>query len=184
MIEEIQRERSRLVETLRSLQISNLEGKYFLFYYKSGNYETDVYREWYPLYVVKNGSLEKVYDPTDYNFAYDIFPQGEDICLDVTMKFMKQNQIKTVFSLGGTDLSRSLGMSKFNEFLGVDLREYPYDDRLESALEWLKGKRKTTGCWHLENIHNGNVHFDLEERQKPSRFITLKALLIQKHFQQ
>lgn len=64
------------------------------------------------------------------------------------------------------------------------LREYPYDDRLEPALEWLKGKRKTTGCWHLENIYNGNVHFDLEERQKPSRFITLKALHVQKHFQQ
>lgn len=63
------------------------------------------------------------------------------------------------------------------------LRKYPYDVRLIPALEWLKDKSKTTGYWHLENIHNGNVHFNLEERQKPSRFITLKALHIQKHFQ-
>lgn len=64
------------------------------------------------------------------------------------------------------------------------LGKCPYDARLKPALEWLKGKCKMTGCWHLENIHDGNMHFNLEERQKPSRFITLKALFIQKHFQQ
>ncbi len=57
----------------------------------------------------------------------------------------------------------------------------PYDKRMEPALEWLWYKRKVTGCWHLENIYKGNVHFDLEEKHKPSRFITLKALYIHKY---
>lgn len=56
----------------------------------------------------------------------------------------------------------------------------PYDKRMEPAFVWLENKRKASGYWHLENIHKGNVHFELEERRKPSRFITLKALYIQK----
>jgi len=57
----------------------------------------------------------------------------------------------------------------------------PYDERMEPALAWLKNKQKLSGLWHLENIHKGNVHFNLEEKGQPSRFITLKALLIFKY---
>lgn len=56
--------------------------------------------------------------------------------------------------------------------------QVPYDKRMEPAYAWLKNKQKPSGCWHLENIHKGNVHFELEEKQQPSRFITLKALSI------
>lgn len=54
----------------------------------------------------------------------------------------------------------------------------PFDSRMRPALEWLKGKRKPEGWWTLENVHSGNVHFTMEEKGKPSRFITAKALRI------
>lgn len=57
-----------------------------------------------------------------------------------------------------------------------------YDERMEPALEWLSRKQNAVGSWNLENLHPGNIHFELEDRRKPSRFITLKALTIQKYF--
>jgi hypothetical protein len=54
----------------------------------------------------------------------------------------------------------------------------PYDERMAPGFVWLRNKRKPSGLWHLENIHKGNVHFQLEETRRPSRFITFKALSI------
>ena len=72
------------------------------------------------------------------------------------------------------DLLRAL------EYLAVNDR--PYDGRMAPALWWLEDKKADSGLWRLENIHKGNVHFDLEEKGKPSRFITLKAMFIQKTY--
>ncbi len=58
----------------------------------------------------------------------------------------------------------------------------PYDDRMAPAVTWLRDKRKASGRWLLENVHRGNQHFELEEKQGPSRFITLKALSILQYF--
>ena len=60
--------------------------------------------------------------------------------------------------------------------------DIPFDPRMTPALAWLEGKRKPSGLWHLENIHKGNLHFELEAVGQPSRFITLKALCILDHF--
>lgn len=57
-------------------------------------------------------------------------------------------------------------------------QELLFDDRMQSALDWLQRKRKKDGLWYLENQHKGNVHFSMEEVNAPSRFITLKALRI------
>ncbi len=58
------------------------------------------------------------------------------------------------------------------------------DSRMEPAIQWLIRKKDSSGCWYLENIHHGNVHFHLEEKGKPSRFVTLKALFILKNYYQ
>lgn len=60
--------------------------------------------------------------------------------------------------------------------------EVPYDKRMQPALDWLETKRQPSGVYVLENIHKGNVHCLPEEKQKPSRFITVKALFIQQYF--
>ena len=54
----------------------------------------------------------------------------------------------------------------------------PFDERMRPALQWLSGKRTQEGLWRLEHVHAGAVHFELEEVGKPSRFLTLKAMLV------
>ncbi len=61
-------------------------------------------------------------------------------------------------------------------------QDMPYDPRMKPALDWLQGKRRSDRLWYLENIHKGNVHFVMEELKAPSRFITVKALRILRHY--
>lgn len=58
----------------------------------------------------------------------------------------------------------------------------PYEMRIKPALDWLQSRRRKDGLWYLEHEHKGNVHFVMEKVGEPSRFITLKALAILKHF--
>lgn len=58
-----------------------------------------------------------------------------------------------------------------------------FDERMRPALNWLLSKRDEDGRWHLENHHRGSVHFEMEELNAPSRFITLKALCILKFYE-
>lgn len=64
------------------------------------------------------------------------------------------------------------------------LANVPYDARMRPAVDWLMKKQHTDGLWYLEHRHKGNVHFEMEEVGKPSRLITLKALVILNYFQQ
>jgi hypothetical protein len=53
------------------------------------------------------------------------------------------------------------------------------DPRMDEAVERLRSKRQTDGCWLLENTHPGQVHFALEEGDgRPSRWNTLRALRV------
>lgn len=61
-------------------------------------------------------------------------------------------------------------------------QDLPYDLRMQPAVDWLISKRKRDGLWYLENVHKGNVHFVMEEIHFPSRFITVRALQILKHY--
>jgi len=53
-----------------------------------------------------------------------------------------------------------------------------FDARMLPALHWLIKKRTSDGFWPLEYVHPGQVHFELEPLGQPSRFITLKALIV------
>ncbi len=57
-------------------------------------------------------------------------------------------------------------------------RNVPYDARMLPALRWLAKKRTKEGLWRLEYVHPGNVHFEIEKKGMPSRFITLNALIV------
>lgn len=58
----------------------------------------------------------------------------------------------------------------------------PYDIRMQPALDAIVRKRKTNGCWLLQANHPGRIHFDMEKVGKPSRWNTLRALRVFKHF--
>ncbi len=60
----------------------------------------------------------------------------------------------------------------------------PYDPRMADALQITKNKRRKDGTWPLQAKLPGKVHFDMEQPGKPSRWNTLRALRVLKHFSQ
>src|SRR5947207_2847275 len=53
------------------------------------------------------------------------------------------------------------------------------DDRIAEAIEVVEQKRGADGRWPLENVHEGKVHFEMEDGEgKPSRWNTLRALRV------
>jgi hypothetical protein len=57
----------------------------------------------------------------------------------------------------------------------VDLG-YGSDQRLENALAWVLDKQDDQGRWKLENSTNGKMWADIEQKGKPSKWVTLRVL--------
>jgi hypothetical protein len=57
-----------------------------------------------------------------------------------------------------------------------------FDNRMTDALDVLIGKRRSDKTWPLQARHNGLIHFDMEQPGKASRWNTLRALRVLKHF--
>ncbi len=57
-----------------------------------------------------------------------------------------------------------------------------YDPRMHDALDVLRQKRRQDGSWPLQAKHAGQVHFDMETPGQPSRWNTLRALRVLRHF--
>ena len=57
-----------------------------------------------------------------------------------------------------------------------------WDDRMQPAIDVLFQKRNKSGTWNVQAKHPGQVHFDMEKAGKPSRWNTLRALRVLKHF--
>jgi len=55
---------------------------------------------------------------------------------------------------------------------------FPYDERLQDALDVLKQKRLPDGRWKTQAHHPGEVHFQMEQAGKASRWNTLRCLRV------
>ncbi|MEP4545211.1 MAG: hypothetical protein ABJ000_03470 [Saccharospirillum sp.] len=62
---------------------------------------------------------------------------------------------------------------------GVD-----YDERMQDALDVLLQKRRKDGTWPVQARHPGKVHFTMERTGGASRWNTLRAMRVLKHFKQ
>jgi hypothetical protein len=58
-----------------------------------------------------------------------------------------------------------------------------YDSRMQDAFDVLMKKRRKNNKWPLQAKHPGQTHFDMEKTGKPSRWNTLRAMRVLKHFQ-
>ncbi len=54
----------------------------------------------------------------------------------------------------------------------------PRDERLDDAVQLIRGKQRSDGRWPVQNKHGGRVWFDMETGRKPSRWNTLRALRV------
>ena len=57
-----------------------------------------------------------------------------------------------------------------------------YDERMSDALNVLLDKRTKEGKWKVASKHSGLIHFEMEKAGQPSRWNTLRALRVLKHF--
>lgn len=55
---------------------------------------------------------------------------------------------------------------------------YGHDPRMRNALEWILRKQDADGRWKLENSLSGKMWADIEQKGKPSKWITLRALRV------
>jgi hypothetical protein len=58
-----------------------------------------------------------------------------------------------------------------------------YDERMQFALDVLVKKQRKDGTWPVQAKHPGQVHFNMEKTGGPSRWNTLRALRVLKHFE-
>ncbi len=68
------------------------------------------------------------------------------------------------------------------EILGI-LTQLGYDDtRMQEAIDIMISKQNNEGKWILENTYNGRYQTNIEQKGKPSKWITLHALKVLKKF--
>jgi hypothetical protein len=58
---------------------------------------------------------------------------------------------------------------------------YGGDPRLSAAMDLVSSKRDQQGRWKMEHSYNGKTLVDIEEKGKPSKWVTLRALRVLKH---
>ncbi len=74
---------------------------------------------------------------------------------------------------------------RYDILRGLDLfreADSSYDERMAEALDVLQKKRLPDGRWPLQSKHPGQTHFEMEKVGKPSRWNTLRATRVLKHF--
>jgi len=111
--------------------------------------------------VIKNG--------VEYLLAHRIFKKSHDL-----KKVSKPGWLKLGFPLMYQD--------DILEILGI-LTKLDYKDvRMNEALEILASKQDDSGKWKLESTFNGKFQVDIEQKGKPSKWITLNALKVLRRF--
>lgn len=55
---------------------------------------------------------------------------------------------------------------------------YGGDTRLANTYDYILDKRDASGCWRMEYSYKGKTWSDVEERGKPSKWVTLRAMRV------
>ena len=77
------------------------------------------------------------------------------------------------------------GRWKYDILRALDYFQYAgikWDDRMSRAIEVLIQKRNKRGTWNMQAPYPGQVHFVMEKAGAPSRWNTLRAMRVLKHF--
>jgi hypothetical protein len=56
------------------------------------------------------------------------------------------------------------------------------DERMERAIDLLLKSQLNDGRWLLKDTFNGKMWVDIEEKNKPSKWVTLRALRVLKRY--
>ena len=76
------------------------------------------------------------------------------------------------------------GSSQFESQPGKsDCKRDNWDDRMKAAISIIQKKRNDNGSWNMQAAHPGLVHFIMEKAGTQSRWNTLRAMRVIKHFE-
>jgi hypothetical protein len=56
------------------------------------------------------------------------------------------------------------------------------DDRMQESIDLVLNSRNTQSTWDLKNTYNGKMYCEIEEKHKPSKWITLRALRVLRRY--
>jgi hypothetical protein len=68
------------------------------------------------------------------------------------------------------------------EILGILTKLGYRDERMQEAIDLVASKQDKHGRWNLENTFNGRFQTNIEQKEKPSKWITLNAVTVLKRF--
>ncbi len=68
------------------------------------------------------------------------------------------------------------------EILGILTKLGYKDKRMQEAVDILVSKQNTDGRWNLENTFNGRYQVNIEQKEEPSKWITVRALQVLKRY--
>jgi len=68
------------------------------------------------------------------------------------------------------------------EILGILTKLGYRDERMQEAVDLVVSKQDSQGRWKMENTFNDHFHVDIEQKGKPSKWITLNALKVLKGY--
>jgi hypothetical protein len=68
------------------------------------------------------------------------------------------------------------------EILGILTKLGYRDKRMQEAVDLVVSKQDSLGRWKMENTFNDRFHANIEQKGKPSKWITLNALKVLKGF--
>ena len=68
------------------------------------------------------------------------------------------------------------------EILGTLTRLGVKEDRMQDSIDVILNTQQPDGKWLLKNTYNGKMYIDIEEKHKPSKWVTLRALYVLKNW--
>ncbi len=133
---------------------------------------------------VLEGILE--YAKNGYRYRLEALREAEE----ASREFLLQHRLFRSDRTGDIIDKRMLMLSypsrwKYDILRALDYFQFArvnYDPRMQDALDVLKDKRRKDGKWPVQAKHPGQTHFDMEKTGGPSRWNTLRALKVLKHF--
>ena len=112
---------------------------------------------------------DTIENAAEYLLVHHVYKRSHDLS-----RVSKPGWLKFGFPLmANTDVLEILGI-----LTGLGYR----DSRMQEALELLISKQDEQGRWKLESTYNGRFQVNIEQKGKPSKWITLNALRVLKGF--
>ncbi len=126
------------------------------------------------------------YARNGYTYKLNTLLEVEKTCIDFLLehRLFRSHRTGEIFDKRMLMLSYP-GRWKYDVLRALDYMQMAgigYDPRMQDALDVLLKKRLKDGTWPNQAKHPGKTHFDMEKTGASSRWNTLRALRVLKHF--